>query len=910
MNYFKRNWPIIGVSITIIFLLFQLFRIPNRLMVSVGGFEIANTNTVSVGRNSDFCYNKLPEDYLSVTYQNDSATVQINKDYADSLFYYKINNVNPNAHRITSDANVEVQYEGDTFILNKTTIDSLVGEAENKYIAVRWLWAKSIMMNNQDDSVWARKIASDSKIKSIIVRDEKGNDDPLLVILDNYTTLGGTGYAWTRHVAGDKVKLQFFEMVFNSYSTNKSTEHFEFDGKRYIAKPVIVCTEWGAGHVLFEYADTCTKVFFQKPLTFIENLDTLKTIAKSCSGMLTIRQNDHSFPAMSTILVPQISSRLNPDICNIQVDSSGFKCDETLLSTTNPTWLIPAIPHVYTKINPGAISRMGVMNKFFYVKFLIWPLIFCVFFFFVFRGVTNANNVETKGKTKENRTLTKNAKSLKDYAVLVFLVAFAYFICRILIAVKLSYTYPYFEEIGAIVIPTCCLMALSIVQIALLINRNYLLNSKNKLIWTVYTPILLGIIVTAGLFYGAGDCFIKDVLNSYLDSERFHKNWMEDLHRNVPIDLFAVNVILFLVLCFVRWWNAPINKLFNKLFSSLGDHINVNKKIANSKNPTINKVAWMAILLLIGIVIGIVIGLPLSHVGNIGSSIFTILFVPFVSWYVCAIEYKEKTIWFPIILLMVILVASFVTIGENGYYATLMGVVAFLLVLVIFSGRKGESSMQKDRIQGYVKVDAIVSFVLVVVAMIFFFWVYPKKIDPNVVTNDRMEKRFSEFAMADRYAATGYRYAQGDEEFMMVLSHSMLNSSWSDPLSANHHPLHPLVSRGQTPVVLNDVSAPAAFFGSYGGIWLLIIFLIFIACFASGVHRSSENSWMDQHSVHRLLASCMWFSATLLLIASYFRIVPYTGRLIPGLGVDALGEALECSALLAFMLSTQLFEEK
>jgi hypothetical protein len=47
----------------------------------------------------------------------------------------------------------------------------------------------------------------------------------------------------------------------------------------------------------------------------------------------------------------------------------------------------------------------------------------------------------------------------------------------------------------------------------------------------------------------------------------------------------------------------------------------------------------------------------------------------------------------------------------------------------------------------------------------------------------------------------------------------------------------------------------------------------------------------------------MWVGTSLYIYLSYIDWLPFTGRLNPGLGVDAVGEALETAILLAFMAS-------
>jgi hypothetical protein len=59
-----------------------------------------------------------------------------------------------------------------------------------------------------------------------------------------------------------------------------------------------------------------------------------------------------------------------------------------------------------------------------------------------------------------------------------------------------------------------------------------------------------------------------------------------------------------------------------------------------------------------------------------------------------------------------------------------------------------------------------------------------------------------------------------------------------------------------------------------------------------------------------VLAVLMWVGTSVYLYLSYIGMVPFTGRLNPGFGVDSVGEMLESAILLAFMTATALRNEK
>ena len=155
-------------------------------------------------------------------------------------------------------------------------------------------------------------------------------------------------------------------------------------------------------------------------------------------------------------------------------------------------------------------------------------------------------------------------------------------------------------------------------------------------------------------------------------------------------------------------------------------------------------------------------------------------------------------------------------------------------------------------------------------------------------------------------------HAVSDTEFMTVMMHYMYNTSGADPLSPEHHILHPSVSTGQSPVVLNDVSLQAAFLGTYGlGAYLVyfgLLALLAAAVILYSIPRSTQRGSvpLDVRMVWRLLAMMMWVGTSVYLYCSYTGHFPFTGRLNLGFGIDSVGEALESTMLLAFMTATCL----
>ena len=185
-------------------------------------------------------------------------------------------------------------------------------------------------------------------------------------------------------------------------------------------------------------------------------------------------------------------------------------------------------------------------------------------------------------------------------------------------------------------------------------------------------------------------------------------------------------------------------------------------------------------------------------------------------------------------------------------------------------------------------------------------------LDTEKVAYSRATRRFNMYSQFEKYRNSGYRYALSDTEFMTVMVHYMYNISGKDPLSNEHHFLHPSVSSGQSPVVLNDVSLQGAFFGAYGLLAYVVYFgLLALLAWLVLTYSFHEPSGILHAQLRwRVLAVLMWVGTTLYLYISYLGQLPFTGRLNPGFGVDSVGEMLETALLLSFMTATALKIEK
>lgn len=254
--------------------------------------------------------------------------------------------------------------------------------------------------------------------------------------------------------------------------------------------------------------------------------------------------------------------------------------------------------------------------------------------------------------------------------------------------------------------------------------------------------------------------------------------------------------------------------------------------------------------------------------------------------------------------------------ADNGYLTNYVGFLICLLTFYFLMEIPGWHNLLHNRI--YKRTVGFVYLYLVVITVIILALpaICSRIYDPNEIHYDRMARRIMLFSNFDNIQNSGFRYTETDAEFMVVMNHNMQHPFSGDPLSNDLHILHPSVSTGQSPVVLNDLSMPVAFFGSYGtmrttAVFFLLLLLMLGLVMQYSIHSDNEREpVLSRQMQWRLMAVFMWTGTTLYIYLSYLGRIPFTGRLIPGFGVDAVGEVLETALLFAFMAAVAFRTER
>ena len=891
-------WFLGAMALMFCLCLLMLWRIEKRVMISVDGIEMSQDEAITVGRGSMVDFDRVPQDFITVRRNSSGFEWSINPKWlkSDSLYYFKVNNHNPNLHLLTDGSTIHIDITDDSKHNHEKTlpaehIKAILSGQKSHYVMLRNVF--ELDKHLRADSTDAIDYKTLYNLRSFLYREGSG-DDWQLVILDRYTTLHGndqqvTAYAASDTIQGDNVKyckIQFFRIVEYNIKPDKiDNSLFHIGDVNYLCKPVLVSTKWGAGHVNIVAVGDKNEVRFSKPLTYIGTMKALREMSPTDTHLITIHQDDGAFPSPTSVYIPHFSSAVNNDVCNLRLTS-----DDILLSgksIPSSSGLTPKLHHFrHPSMHCNVMMHTAVISMGYIFSYLWLPLLVGLLLLVGFVYVMRPGR-------REAREIGEARSRLSALFPLILFIAFIYCVCKVMISMKLSYTYPYFERLSSIVVADACLMLVLFYLLSLIINHHLLVASVRVKSfarrWIAVGVGILAFVISLYAFRSIDPYVTSSYLPSELGTWRFWQwgnlSGVTDTYRSVPLALLLCNLTAFGVLVIIN-----IDPLWKKIKSTWeGFSAQLSQKLP----PVV-----YTLLPIVAVVIASVIP------GNFSTAFITLFVILGMSWSLRRVSFTHGRFlaFVQMIVITLIYIVAAIVLGDKGYITNYIGFVA-AAILLYFMSAKGKALRHEGR--------KTLLFALATILFALFVLPWVLKFDTNEVSYDRTARRFELFSQFDKYLNSGYRYAVADAEFMTVLTHYMYNNSGSDPLSPEKHPLHPSISSGQSPVVVNDVAVPSSFFGSYGLLSYIVFFgLIVLLCTiviwhnttmpetAGQVYSSSQLMW-------RTLAVMMWAGTSIYLYASYIGGVPFTGRLCPGLGVDAVGEAIESTLLLAFMTATR-----
>lgn len=958
------------IALVIACCVWSFCRIDRHLLFVVDSFEVPISD-LTIGKESGICFDRVPKDFLKINYlKKDSAfSWSINKK--DTLLYYKINGVNPNLHKLSGV--IKISYNGESYSLDSKEIEKVYLNIESKYIKVSSLLAKQL-----DNKAF---LSGEYKgLRSFCFRKD---NHIFLCILDRYTKLDakdGKTYSYcyggrtddisllgqaaiTRH---GHCKVQFFSLSEGFYHEKKvDKDCFNYNGTNYTLRPHVITTEWGAGHVLITPTQNGhLKINFPVGITYVEPISKLKDYAKISAGQITFRQNNHSFPPENNLYLPAFSNAICSDICRLDLEHNGGAC---IFSADNDSIMIgqelslsgPKISKMAlgTGLSSAINVRVGLLDSSYIISYLCLPLLSLLIVLLIGSRAFIANpsmRMNLRGKLITTYHYQQQLLHMRTYFCILALILFLYSLCKTMIGLKLSYSYPYFEKISHILTPSLCLFMALFFLLAVLINFDavivmYQTGQKKNKQWFVthrdFLALFVGaILILIGLFAlnSVDKGNTAAVIDSYFPNEiwswKLHKwNTMDginDTHRSVVYTQVLLAVFLWVILLIrtivyrvpqfaslrtliVQRSNAVMEQIISKLLRKFGLNSSLHSiSVGGFLIDEFPKLV-LPIILLLGCCL-----IP----GNFATAAISFVIIYSVGVIFSDIPYEMVKLHpvavFCLMAGVMAVLGIVAVLPDKGYITNAVGFFVALLCIYFSLAQGNRNGVQLKQFNKSIRNTVIISFALFACALLLA----PRFINTNSVDYSRTHRRMALFLKYDDLKKSGFKYAESDAEFMTVMTGYMqlddkgIKGASKDPLSnESRNFLHPSVSTGQSPVILNDLSIQGCFFHAYSwsafviyfALLLLIVYVVMWYSFGIVDQRAGGGVYiLHRQMVWRLMGAFMWLGTSAYLFCSYIGWLPFTGRLNPGFGVDSVGEALESAILLGMMTATAVSVER
>ena len=556
-------------------------------------------NGITIGEGSMVSYRGIPSDYIRFNPEEDGTfSWQIDSvRYQDSLMYFKVNDDNPQKYDILNDPRQVVHLHfpdgPDVSITGQEIWNEWHSFKDQKDILLRHFAIRyGIHHIAETDSariIWKNYI-DDEGIRSFL---EHTSSSIKIVILDRFTRVEQSdGHFDSYRYRGrtklnsenkSRCKIQFFRVSSYCYNEGEeSSDWFQIDTINYVMKPTVCLTGWGAGHVMLEASPSQgIDLHFPKGLGFVGTLDSLKSISKAAGHMITIKQRGLTIPTRTDIYLPQLSSAIPQDLCSIELNDSTIQIRDNNNNISQVTsrrlWGLPisVLPlfnkQILTSGNAQLNCRVGIIDFEFASAYLVLPAIVALLLLFLalFKGSCLRFNKDANSISNPFYCPSQLVSYPKYMALLIFIgMLFAF--CRSLIALKLSYTYPYFEKLTAIIPVSCSLFLLIFFTFVMVINThvvgsndfkgdNYGVVNGQRHRWRKWFAWGSMVGILAALVYVLFGILDKNVssgiLSSYYDSDIYSYNFLKwpdkyginDNHRSVPYTQILIEIVLLFI---------------------------------------------------------------------------------------------------------------------------------------------------------------------------------------------------------------------------------------------------------------------------------------------------------------------------------------------------------------------------
>lgn len=833
----------------ILTLLFLLQSCKNAVVLDVKTFSFPKENEIVFGNGQDILFHGLPDSALIIKYKA-----------ADSSFdwtlkkpvYFQIDGITQNTVLIDSLLSVVVGDKQFDFSLFLPIVNSYRKKSDR---------VNYIRLYNLIRAVDTSLSVNADSLNTLVSCD--GGDDarPKLILLDpGIVAIKKNGqrqaYISTGRFAGKRNTIRFFR-VFNASLISKKSKLFQIGDTIFYTTIKPYFTPFGASDVTVTTNQSVDVSFNRIYRAIVPQASIARALAKNKAVDIEVRQKAHGRAYMNELSVANFSQNNSLKLGVID-SASNF---------------IPEKGNFLLSKSDFQLKRLNRQTYFLAIVPLVLVFLFGVVIIF---RMTRIDLYESESNRGESKKWSK-------YFLVLFTALFLLSLGRIFIGYNLSYTAPYFSfsfPTATIVSPVILLAVLFIWVIFMLIDDPDRFGLPFRLLVPGFAILL---------FYGLFR-FAKSEFPYYLAA--FKENF-QVLHP-------AVNEV---------YYQTIFNLLV--LIAMLSVSILLVPR-SGSRLPKINRLVFSFSMILLAVVF-IWFGENSYSVSALLLALLLISLLPvilpdiFEPGYEAGIGRKLKLLAF---LMLPPAMAFLLAIGlkrDPGYYINLM---AFPLIVSIILFRfykfypdthlqidKGKTRKQERQ--------GLIVLVSLAVALVLISKLVSKNYDP--LGAGRMKSRLTAFFDFTTMHEYGTRESEKHAQFFAGLA------KYSYPCVYNsYEPILPGISSFSDPVVKNDLSVPFGLISPFGKnywlvpligllvIWLAVLYMVLRMSVTPSSNLAGQR-YFTQYSLIRIYCACIIFSSGIWLLASYYNIVPFTGRLIFGLGQDSVGEVFETIILFGYM---------
>ncbi|MDR1652203.1 MAG: hypothetical protein LBS01_00875 [Prevotellaceae bacterium] len=727
--------------------------------------------------------------------------------------------------------------------------------------------------NPQIDSVRSL-IAMTKKDKKLILLDEG-----ITVTKINRTTIDFTN---TGTINNNTVKIEFFRTLHSSFLSPKDKENYlHWSDTCFSASVKSFYTPFGADEITVQATDSNTLVSFNKIFRAVIPKKTIdKVFADNDEIPISVRQLIHA-------------NTYSNEVYTMDMSNSAY----LELGTINPKEDYKFTPSEQnTFLKDGKFESYNIADGTFWKGCLSLVLVFLLGMLVII-FVTRYEYISDNNNPDNDR--------FRWYFAVLYCILFLLCIGRIFIGYNLSFTQPFVSYAFPTAVIVSPLLMLGVLMFWVVFwgmdfgfENILLLKDRKKWYYRLlYVPIVALFLVAIWII---SECCLSDIFAFYWnDFDWFSFIWWVSV-KNVSVNVLTIKLLI-IAACVLS-----VLLLVRK-------EISYKKQRCKEWLPA-NFTQW-------GIIFILIISISFLFMGTASYSAGLLSIALLLFWFLGKFietqlekSFKHRIVKWLLSLIPITFVAA-VAFGksDSGYIINLplfpiIMVIALAFLYHFYGVKIAKSIGRRERIKNTIK--SLLIIFLLAGGIVIYAFVISKNYDP--FSSDRLTERSVAYFEFSTIQEKGVRISEERGQFFAILAKYAYPSEYDC-----YEPIHSGISNYIDPVVENDLSVPFGLifqFGAkywwlswliLGGLWLALCF--FVLKMSIIPQKETANSdkdpkiYFSKYGMIRIFCMSVLVSSGVWLILSYYGVVPFTGRLIFGLGQDSIAEVFETLFLFAFM---------